>query len=139
MSDPTVPHVPHESPDATPTQSLPLGDQQPAAMPAPAPARGRHTRTILEVVGGVVAVMMILVAGAAGFVVGHATGSDDVPRLVSDMDATGPWHDGPTADGPFGGLPGMGGERGDGRHGSGEGRGPGDGHGPGQGREQRQG
>ena len=92
MSDPTVPHVPHGSPDATPTQSLPLGDQQPAAMPAPAPARGRHTRTILEVVGGVVAVMMILVAGAAGFVVGHATGSDDVPRLVRDMAATGPWH-----------------------------------------------
>lgn len=68
--------------DATPTVSQPvhLADQQPLT-PAPAPVvvadKRSHTRTILEVVGGVVAVGLIFVSGAAGFVLGHVTARDD--------------------------------------------------------------
>jgi hypothetical protein len=82
----TDPNVPAEStPDATPTEALQLADQAPivpeptvaAAAPTPAPAAGRsHTRTILEVVGGVVAAGLIVVAGGVGFLVGHATSDD---------------------------------------------------------------
>jgi hypothetical protein len=93
------------------------------------------------VVGGVVAVGLIFMAGAVGFFVGHATGSDDdEPWRMMDSNAESRWHDGPKAEGPFGQLPGRGAERGDGRRGSGDtedffmGPGQGQGQGPGQGR-----
>ena len=85
MSDPTP----------EPTAELPPADPAPAefmppVVPAtsgiastptvvastPAPSSG-HTRTILEVIGGVVAVGLIVLAGGVGFLIGHATASDD--------------------------------------------------------------
>jgi hypothetical protein len=129
MSDPTMPNEPGRSPDATPTEALQLPDQQPsAAMPPAAPSAGRdHTRTILEVIGGVVAVGLIMVAGAVGFLVGHATGSDpDEPWRLMHSDSGGGWHegpdayDGPDSDGRFDRSPGEGRERG-----RDDGRGPG--------------
>lgn len=76
------------APDATPTtvnEPVQLADQQPAfaaapatAAAAPAPeAKASHTRTILEVVGGVVAVGLIAVAGVTGFALGHLTSDKD--------------------------------------------------------------
>ena len=136
MSDSTTPS---DSPDATPTQALQLGDQQPVAPPpaaAATPARGGHTRTILEVVGGVVAIGLIFVAGAVGFLVGHATGSqDDGPWRMMGSNGDVRQYGGPDAEGPFGGPPGLGTERGDGRRGPGQGfgQGPGQGQGFGQG------
>jgi hypothetical protein len=94
MSDPTT----SPSPDATPTEALPLADQQPLEMPPPAAAgqaqapRANHTRTILEVVGGVVAAGLIVVAGLVGFAVGHATGDDRGGR-----DGDRGWAQGPEA------------------------------------------
>ena len=77
MSDTTGPAV-----EPTPvTEPLQLADQRPvdaAATPSatqPVPAKASHTRTILEVVGAVVAVFLILSAGTVGFVAGHATSS----------------------------------------------------------------
>jgi len=57
------------------TEPLQLADQRPvyAAAPEAAPAKPSHTRTILEVVGAVVAVFLIVGAGAVGFIAGHAT------------------------------------------------------------------
>jgi hypothetical protein len=106
------------TPDSTPTEALQLADQQPvsdipptaAAAPAPQAAHRSHTRTILEVGGGVVAAGLILVAGAVGFLVGHATGSDNDGR-------GGYAH----ADG-FGGQPDAGGMMG-GQQGRGQGHG----------------
>jgi hypothetical protein len=125
------------TPDSTPTEALHLADQQPlAAQPAtPAPtapavaASGRsHTRTILEVVGGVVAAGLIVVAGAVGFAVGHVTGGDD-GRWSMTSDSRG-WQGGPDAGAPMG--PGQG----FGRDG-GQGMMPGPGALPGQGLDPR--
>ena len=67
-------------PDPTPapvTEPLQLPDQAPVAAARPEPAaKTSHTRTILEVVGAVVAVFLILGAGTVGFVVGHATSNN---------------------------------------------------------------
>lgn len=108
MSD-TTPTPP--TPDATPTEALELADQQPVAADAPpasatAPAAapragGGHTRTILEVIGGVVAAGLIVVAGAVGFAVGHATGDDDGRWSMTRSDDG--WSQGPEAGGPMGG------------------------------------
>ena len=76
------------APDATPTtvnEPVQLADQQPAFAAAPAAAAAAsepqekvsHTRTILEVVGGVVAVGLIAVAGVTGFALGHLTSDKD--------------------------------------------------------------
>ena len=110
MSDENTPG--EGTPDTTPTEALQLADQQPIA-PGPAPATspaaaapGRsHTRTILEVVGGVVAAGLIVAAGAVGFAVGHVTGDDD-GRWSMTSDARG--HDGPDAGAR---MPGQGQER----------------------------
>ena len=76
MSDMTTP------PDPTPapvTEPLQLPDQAPVAPAQPQPAaKTSHTRTILEVVGVVVAFFLILGAGTVGFVVGHATSNGGV-------------------------------------------------------------
>lgn len=85
MSDTTGGTPAEGTPDTTPTEALQLADQEPiaaaTAAPAPSPAApasgGSHTRTILEVIGGVVAVGLIVMAGAVGFAVGHVTGGDD--------------------------------------------------------------
>jgi hypothetical protein len=85
MSDTTGSAPSEGTPDTTPTEALQLADQEPVAAapaaPAPSPAAhasgGSHTRTILEVIGGVVAVGLIVMAGAIGFAVGHVTGGDD--------------------------------------------------------------
>lgn len=85
MSDTTGSTPAEGTPDTTPTEALQLADQEPIAAapaaPAPSPAAhasgGSHTRTILEVIGGVVAVGLIVMAGAVGFAVGHVTGGDD--------------------------------------------------------------
>lgn len=75
------------APDATPTtvnEPVQLADQQPAFAAAPATAaapapeaKASNTRTILEVVGGVVAVGLIAVAGVTGFALGHLTSDKD--------------------------------------------------------------
>ena len=70
-----------DDPDLTPTESIELADQEPLSAPvresAAAPAAPRnHTRTIIEVIGGVVAVGLIFVAAAGGFVAGTAVGDD---------------------------------------------------------------
>lgn len=57
-------------PDPTTTE------EQPVIAPEPKPGTS-HTRTILEVIGGVVAAGLIVIAGGVGFLVGHATASDD--------------------------------------------------------------
>ena len=125
--------TPEPNPDATPTESLQLPDQQPVTADGPPPAaapavasRGRHTRTILEVIGGVVAAVLIVVAGAAGFAVGHATGSDGDRVEFSQAGDRGAWgHDERARDDQ--GM-GMGqGDRPAGRAGPGR---PGPGHGP---------
>ena len=70
-----------DDPDMTPTESIELADQEPLGAPvlastaAPAAPRN-HTRTIIEVIGGVVAVGLIFVAAAGGFVAGLAVGDD---------------------------------------------------------------
>jgi hypothetical protein len=107
---------PGQTPDATSTESLQLADQRPVAAAAPpvsAPNSGRsHTRTILEVVGGVVAVGLILLAGVVGFAVGHATGSDRDGHWSMDGSGSRGGHDRPDAGGPMGrqgqGFPGPG-------------------------------
>lgn len=70
-----------DDPDMTPTESIELADQEPLSAPvlqsAAAPAAPRNdTRTIIEVIGGVVAVGLIFVAAAGGFVAGMAVGDD---------------------------------------------------------------
>lgn len=63
----------------------------PAPQPAPA-ASGSNTRTILEIVGGVVAVVAIFAAGAFGFGLGFFAGShkdrsnDEMPRMTMRFD-----------------------------------------------------
>lgn len=92
MSDTSSSMPPEGTPDATPTEALPLAGQEPvaAAQAAAAPSSGRrHTRTILEVIGGVVAAGLIVLAGAAGFAVGHATGDDDGGRWSMTSDSRG--------------------------------------------------
>lgn len=90
------------TPDATPTEALQLADQEPVAVTPVAPAAAAHasgrsdTRTILEVIGGVVAAGLIVAAGAVGFAVGHATGDDDGGRWSMASDSRGPG-DGPDA------------------------------------------
>jgi hypothetical protein len=130
---PEQPEAPQgaESVDSTPTEALELADQQPIAdQPAPPPvatpaattaaAAPNHTRTILEIVGGVVAAGLIVVAGAAGFAVGHATSDSDRGWRLDG--SAQPWPEGPDAGGRFG--------EGDGR---GAGPGGGQGFGPGRG------
>ena len=99
-----------QAPDTTPTEAVQLADQQPISVPA-APVNhksgGNHTRTILEVVGGVVAVGLILVAGVLGFAIGHVTGSDDDRGRTMSFDMRGDRF-GPDADGPGGGHRGQG-------------------------------
>ena len=57
---------------------LELADQSPLVATAPAaPAKNNSTRTILEIVGGVVAVGLIIVSGVVGFAVGHFTSNDN--------------------------------------------------------------
>lgn len=81
-----------ENPDAVPTQAIELADQQPVAQDAPSTesasessaqepekAGGRHTRTILEIIGAAAAVVLIAAAAAGGFAAGLAV-SDDGPR-----------------------------------------------------------
>jgi hypothetical protein len=82
MSDPNTPENPstpavEPDADATPTEAM-------APVPAAAPqasvsdqASGRHTRTILEVAGGVAAAVLIVVAAGVGFVAGIAVGDSD--------------------------------------------------------------
>jgi hypothetical protein len=129
MTD-TTSNMPSEgNPDATPTEALPLADQEPVAAAQAASAApssgGSHTRTILEVIGGVVAAGLIVLAGAAGFAVGHATGDDDGGRwsMTSDLRSA---HGGPDAGAP---MPGQGREGGhDQQRGGGFGHRDGDGH-----------
>jgi hypothetical protein len=115
MSDTTGSTPADGTPDSTPTEALHLADQQPlAAEPpvyapqataaAPQAAGGNHPRTILEVIGGVVAAGLIVAAGAVGFAVGHATGGDD-GRWSMTSDSRGSL-DGPDAGAPMG--PGQG-------------------------------
>jgi len=119
MSDTSGSTPAEGTPDSTPTEALNLDDQQPigdaSAAPAPfstSPASGAsHTRTILEVIGGVVAAGLIVAAGAVGFAVGHATGDDDGGRWSMTSDSRGS-QDGPDAGAP---MPGQGRERGHGR------------------------
>jgi hypothetical protein len=132
MSDTTGSTPADGTPDSTPTEALPLADQQPlAAQPAaaapaapavaPQSSGGSHTRTILEVIGGVVAAGLIVVAGAVGFAVGHATGGDDGRwSLTSDARV---WQDGPDAGAPMG--PGQGFGREGGQRRGHDGQGPG--------------
>ena len=47
------------------------------ATPAVSQPKPSHTRAILEIVGGVVAVGLIFFSGAAGFVLGHVTANHD--------------------------------------------------------------
>ncbi|MCX6431811.1 MAG: hypothetical protein NTX29_03190 [Actinobacteria bacterium] len=79
--------------------------------PAAQHSGGRHTRTILEVVGGVVAVGLILVSGVLGFAVGHVTGSDGDRGRTMSIDLRG-GHSGPDAFGPLDGHRGDGQDRG---------------------------
>jgi hypothetical protein len=130
MSEPT-------GPDANPTEALELADQQPlseetAAPAAPAtqaapaavsaPAKKSHTRTILEIVGGVAAAFLIVAAGVAGFAVGHASSGRDGGRFEAGHSQG---FDGPDASGQFGQgqqLPGqqMPGQQGQGMQGFGQ-------------------
>ena len=66
-------------------EPLELADQSPVEATVPAaPAKKSSTRTILEVVGGVVAVGLIIVSGVVGFAVGHFTSTgDDRGRGIS--------------------------------------------------------
>ena len=138
MSDTQVPG--EGTPDATPTEALELADQQPIASepaaPAPAAAAAapatNHTRTILEVIGGVVAAGLIVVAGVLGFAVGHATGDDDGRLNLSNSGRE--MRDGPSAEGQQGqGQQGMPGEQGFGGRGHHDGDGPQGGMGMGEG------
>jgi hypothetical protein len=107
------------TPDTTPTEALQLADQEPIsaapAAPIPAPtahgSAGGHTRTILEVIGGVVAAGLIVAAGAVGFAVGHATGDDDGGRWSMTSGSRGSLN-GPDAGAP---MPGQGREGGPGQ------------------------
>jgi hypothetical protein len=127
MSDPQGPgEIPA---DATPTEALELPDNQPVAAAAPAPQaaapKANHTRTILEIVGGVVAAGLILVAGGVGFAIGHAT--DDGPRFADGgrILQNGPQADGPQGFGQRGEGPQGFGQRGEGPQGFGQrGEGP---------------
>ena len=101
---------PGQTPDATPTEALQLADQQPIAAPVAPVAQksgGSHTRTILEVVGGVVAAGLIVVAGVLGFAVGHVSGSDNDRGRTLSFDMRGD-RSGPEAGGPMGGQQGRG-------------------------------
>lgn len=64
----------------------------PAPEPAPPAASGSNTRTILEIVGGVIAVVAIFAAGVFGFGLGWFAGThndksnDGVPRMMMRFD-----------------------------------------------------
>lgn len=79
MSDPNTPENPstpavEADADATPTAAMtPVPPAAPQTQ-VPSPSSGRHTRTILEVVGGVAAAVLIVVAAGVGFVTGIAVG-----------------------------------------------------------------
>lgn len=120
------------TPDTTPTEALQFADQEPVATAPAAPTAagqasgGGHTRTILEVIGGVVAAGLIVTAGAVGFAVGHATGDDGGGRWSMTSDSRGS-SDGPDAGAP---MPGQGRDRGQGQqHMPGQGQQPGGGFG----------
>lgn len=96
-------------PDSSVTEPLQLADQRPMAPALPAPgsrgaaSAGNHTRTILEVVGGVVAAALIVAAGVLGFAVGHLTGSSDHDGRFAGIGPGGYAQDGPMAgQGPMG-------------------------------------
>ena len=87
MSEPTDDTTPI---GPTVPEPMPLADQQPvaAAPAATAAPAASHTRTILEVVGGVVAAGLIVVAGIGGFAPGSLT-SDKDGRDSRDRDGHG--------------------------------------------------
>ena len=76
MSETTGPEV---NPDPTRvTEPLQLADQSPLEpVTKTVVEKKNHTRTILEVVGGVVAAGLIVVAAAAGFGLGRLTSNDN--------------------------------------------------------------
>lgn len=82
MSDPNTPENPstpatEPDADATPTAAMaPIPAAAPQA-PVAAQASGRHTRMILEIVGGVAAAVLIVVAAGVGFIAGIAVGDSD--------------------------------------------------------------
>jgi hypothetical protein len=103
--------------DATPTQSLDVPGptlMPPPAAPVPsAPAKASNTRTILEIVGGVVAVGAVLVAAVAGFALGYVVkGHDDRRGEVTGFAMGRMWDqqgdDGDSRDQGGRGLPGFG-------------------------------
>lgn len=74
--------------DSSVTEPLELADQGPTpvasatpeqapVVPVAAPARSSSTRTILEIVGGVVAACLIVAAGVVGFAAGVVTSGGD--------------------------------------------------------------
>ncbi len=114
------------APDMTPTEALVVHEQPPsagatAAGSAPAVAAtaksGNQTRTILEIVGGVVALGAVAVAGVIGFVFGYAVrdhghdrdgvslarafGDDGPGRGGADQDDRGGWGRGMRPSLPF--------------------------------------
>lgn len=114
-------------PDGPEAETQPFGavpPQEPAVVePAPVEQKSSNTRTILEIVGAVVAVGAIFVAGVVGFGAGwfaakHDKRYDDTPRMTMRYDSQGDQavpgipdfpgfgQDGPNNDGnadPFGG------------------------------------
>lgn len=139
-----------ESPNPTPEPiQVPPQDPQVAQDAAPAPAKADHTRTILEVVGGVLAVVLIGVGTIFGFVVGRVSADDhgrDMARVSFEqgrgqhgMSGKGQGQGPGMMDGRPGQGPGMGVDpdgdnwTGGGRHMDGDDRMMGPGQGPGMG------
>ena len=89
----TIPENNAQDGATDPTTPLELPGQAPSASSASsASARGSHTRTILEVVGAVVAVFLILLAGVGGFLAGaltvHERGDRDFGRAFAESQMT---------------------------------------------------
>lgn len=90
-------------PDAEATAPLEVADQGPATPPE-ARSASNHTRTILEIVGAAVAVVLILVAGVGGFVAGAFAAGGEGDRDFGRAVAEGRMDDGPGQQG----MPGFG-------------------------------
>jgi hypothetical protein len=104
--------------EAPVTEPLQLADQRPLEPTVPVVESKNHTRTILEVVGGVIAAVLIVSAAGLGFALGHVTATNDRGH---DRGAFS--QGGATADGPRGGM--MGGQdNGQGGFGNGQGMDP---------------
>lgn len=86
------------TPDTDVTAPLEVADQGPATDAGSAPGNSR-TRTILEIVGAAVAVVLILVAGVGGFVAGAFAAGGDGDRDFGRAVAEGRMHDGPGGQG----------------------------------------